>query len=311
MFWNYTRVGQVARQPCPEGSTGRVSWSCDSERLRFVPLVSPDFSQCRSSWLGRLSQQLDQLLEAPLARQQFSTRPSESLLRKLDEQVVRQVLAELGLMARTRELFGEDLKRIDIMISQVISQLKSLAALYATNGASYYSTTASNPVATLNEQLFKQVANIVSILFDLAQRNAWLELQPAESRKRLEVRFLNHLRDAGLMFASSQTGDQLQEESLSGQPLRFANLVAGVTVISSSSLLKQTSADGTTNEFNLVPQLLQMFANGKLASWQQQHSRFGDASSAARRSLDELAEQIGAEFRLPLALQKELIVNGK
>lgn len=221
MFWNYTRAGQTASQSCPAGSLGKASWFCEPERLRFRPSWSADFSQCRSVWLQRLAGQLEQLLEAPGK----TGSAAADLVRQQHEQTMRSVLNELALMARTKELFGEDLKRIDIMIGQIIAQLRSLSVSVAGSLPAFGSAAGAPPFgSSLYEELFGKLLQLVSALFELAQRNAWLEVHPGDMRRRLELRFLGHLRESGAMLAGSLVGQQPQS-------WRQPNAFAAITVI--------------------------------------------------------------------------------
>lgn len=300
LFWNLTRAGQVARQSCPDGATGRASWLCDQERLRFAPAVSPDFSQCRSIWLARLAHQLNQMLEAPGKQQQ-----SADMIRQQDEQMLRLVLGELALMARTKELFGEDLKRIDIMISQIIAQLRSLAVLFGGAG-SQNSWRPAGSLSALYEQLFGKLANILSSLFDLGQRSAWLELQPAELRRRLELRLVSHLKEAGLMLASSMTREQLAEQL---QSVKQANVAAGITVINqqnfnSNSNWRQMGSEGPASE-------LGAFQQQQPAAASVFTRPFGFNRPLELAEPGEPAQQASAEFRLQPGLASELVANGE
>ena len=55
MFWNYTLVGEVAKQPCPGGASGLARWKCvGNEQNNNLPTwypESPDLSDCKSAWL--------------------------------------------------------------------------------------------------------------------------------------------------------------------------------------------------------------------------------------------------------------------
>lgn len=232
LYWNFTRAGQSARQSCPDGSIGRASWLCDAERLRFRPAWSADFSQCKSIWLQRLANQLDSLLESASNKQQSN---NGELIRQQNEQTLRMVLNDLALMARTKDLFSEDLKRIDIMIGQIIAQLRSLSVSISAPSNSWRTSAtqqpANNPFGTLYEELFSKLVSIVSSLFDKSQRFAWLEVQPAELRRRLERRFLNHLKESGAMLAGSLSASQQLGEP--AQTWRQANVFANITVINS------------------------------------------------------------------------------
>ena len=53
LYWNWTRAGDVAIQPCPEGSTGLARWACDAHALSFRG-GQPDMSDCKSSQVSDL-----------------------------------------------------------------------------------------------------------------------------------------------------------------------------------------------------------------------------------------------------------------
>lgn len=228
LFWNATRAGQVARQACPEGSVGRASWLCDPERLRFQP-HAPDFSQCRSVWLARLAEQLNQLLEMPLAAAKLS---SGEMIREQNEQTLRSILGELLLMCKTNELFAEDLKRLDIMLSQMLAQLRSLSVLLGDSAPTWSRAggqrAAPTPLAPLYEELLAKLVAISSSLFDWAQRSAWLELADAHTRTRLELRLLAHLRDAAQLWASSL---ELAPPEQGAPLVRQANVLVSVASV--------------------------------------------------------------------------------
>lgn len=312
LYWNYTRAGSIARQACPEGSSGKVSWFCDLERIKFVPAWSPDFTQCKSNWLTRLANQLDRMLEMP-SKSQLSS--SSELLKQQNEQILKVVLNDLSLMARTKELFSEDLKRIDIMISQIITQIRSLSALYGNNLGNSWRSSSSPVVAALGtnqnsfnalyEDLFNKLVNIVSSLFDVSQKTAWLDIQPNEVRRKLEQRFLNHLKDSGILLANS--ANQLNPMIEFGiQPFRQANVFAAITVINNGLMAHQNSRFSPLNtnlmdsegnsEFSLLQQLKQ----------QQQATNLNKFTTFE----DNYNNQI-SDFKIHSMVLRELVANGK
>lgn len=311
LYWNYTRAGSIARQACPEGSSGKVSWFCDLERVKFVPLWSPDFTQCKSNWLTRLANQLDRMLEMPTKSQLSS---SSELLKQQNEQILKVVLNDLSLMARTKELFSEDLKRIDIMISQIITQIRSLSAFYGNNLGNSWRSSSSPVVAlgtnqnsfnSLYEDLFNKLVNIVSSLFDVSQKTAWLDIQPNEVRKKLEQRFLNHLKDSGILLANS--ANQLNPMIEFGiQPFRQANVFAAITVINNGLMAHQNSRFSPLNtnsmdsEGNLEFSLLQQLKQQQQATNLNKFTTFEDSYN----------NQI-SDFKIHSMVLRELVANGK
>ena len=53
LYWNWTRAGDVAIQPCPEGATGLARWACDAHAFSFHG-IQPDMSDCKSSQVSDL-----------------------------------------------------------------------------------------------------------------------------------------------------------------------------------------------------------------------------------------------------------------
>lgn len=253
LYWNYTRRGQVARQSCPDGFSGTASWTCEAQSGRFAPAWSPDFSQCRSIWIQRLALQLEQLLKWPPAASRPQQQVGDFYAGQQNEIALKALLNDLALKARTTKLFSEDLRRIDAMINQIIAHFKSLSVA-GLNSWRPQPTSSAN-LSQMYEVLLGKIVDIVSSLFDLSQRNAWLEIQPLE-RKRLEQRYLNHLRDSGLLMASSQPLAALEQ-----LPLRQANVFAGITVINSNNFNSRFQLDPDSNDFNL--QLKQLQSNAK------------------------------------------------
>lgn len=315
LYWNYTRAGSTARQACPEGSSGKTSWFCDPEKLKFSPLWSPDFTQCKSTWLARLANQLDHMLEMP-SKQQLST----EALKQQNEQILRVVLNDLALMARTKELFSEDLKRIDIMISQIITQIHSLSAVYGSASlSSWRSQSSSSSSASFNvgettsrsgsssnigpnsfnvlyEDLFNKLVNIVSSLFDVSQRSAWLDIQPNEYRRKLEQRFLNHLKDSGILLANSanQLGPIME--------FRQANVFAAITVINNG-------LTATNTRFSPLNTNLMDLVDGNDFNLQLPF-KLSNKFTTLEDNNPQMNYQL-SEFKIHTSILRELVTNGK
>lgn len=311
--WNYTRANQVARLNCPEGSSGRASWFCDPETLRFSPLWSPDFSQCKLRWLERLLGDMEKILQ----RSSSSLDSADTLLKQSND-LVRLIVNDLVLLTRTRELFSEDLKRIDQMLGQIIAQFRASQRLPLVDSTAF---------AALKEELFVKLVSIVSSLFESLQRKAWLELQPQDLRQKIELRLISYLRDSGMLLGSSSSsaaagGGAATTNLAVPQIYRQANVFAGIVDVIKPShnhnhhqhlqnpmrrefkqQLELVGPDPVTGEFKLVRQQqmqqqpMQLY--GQLMSQMQPQQQQGGGGGDF------------AEPRLDGQLVKSLISNGK
>lgn len=65
MFWNWTMVGETAKQACPGGASGLARWKCvENHQNNNLPMwfpESPDLSDCKSAWLMSLQVSLNDL----------------------------------------------------------------------------------------------------------------------------------------------------------------------------------------------------------------------------------------------------------
>lgn len=307
MHWNFTRAGTMAKQKCPDGSIGEASWLCDANRLRFWPQWSPDFSRCRLSWLERLSQQLDRMLESP------GKQAAPEMTRAQNEQILKQILNDLTLMTRSKELFSEDLERIDIMLSQILAQFRSLSVVFGSfdswRSPVLQGGARTNNFAYLFEDLFKKLVDVVSNLFDASQRSAWLEIKQASERQRLELRFLGHLKEAGLLMANV-FGASLANYQF--EPIRQPNVFAGFAVINNNGGLEFSSSMESSSPNSLVLSNSEDSNELKVQLRQSQSTGNNRFSSSQQPQLDEDGQQQTLnEFRLNLNVLRELTAKGK
>lgn len=118
-------------------------------------------------------------------------------------------------MVKTKELFSDDLGRIELMLAKIAGQLRSFSDQLGWPSSQQQ----------IFELLFTHSLKIVSSLFEPLQRAAWTELGSPELRHKLELRLLGHLRDCGLLLAGAI------ERPLERSPWREANVFASITVI--------------------------------------------------------------------------------
>jgi len=144
LFWNWTRSGDLAIQPCPGGSSGFAKWRCSSDAGWYTG--SPDLSECQSHWLTRL----------------------ETKLRKGGS--VISVSSELSGLTEIKTLYGGDLS----MITQLLQSLahKARQDLFSIANQEEKEMTAS--------QLGENTLKVGSNLLEDNQMLAWSDLEPVE-----------------------------------------------------------------------------------------------------------------------------------
>ena len=144
LFWNWTRAGELAIQPCPGGSSGFAKWRCGSDAEWYSS--SPDLGECQSHWLARLEARL-----APPA-------------------AVLAVSAELAELTAARTLYGGDL-------GLVATVLQSLAH---TARQQLFAMVQQEDKELLAAQLSEHTLKVASNLLEESQMLAWADLEPAE-----------------------------------------------------------------------------------------------------------------------------------
>jgi latrophilin 1 len=142
LYWNWTRGGDVAIQPCPRESTGLARWTCDLTSLTFTAL-QPDMSDCKSEELSDL----------------------ETRVREEDPENV--IVSTLSRLTDKLELYGGDLEAVVNILKAVLNRLQYLLQ---TKADSLY-----NKESFLQE-IFQNVLRSGSNLLKDSSRQAWMDL---------------------------------------------------------------------------------------------------------------------------------------
>jgi len=142
LFWNWTRVENMAIQPCPGGSSGFARWKCDSNGEWTSE--SPDLSECQAHWINRLESRL---------------RNGESVIK---------VSTDLAAVTETRRLYGGDILIITRLMQSLAHRLTQ----------DLLSISSLEQKDTLVTELMQNIQKTGSNLLDDYQEDAWLDLKP-------------------------------------------------------------------------------------------------------------------------------------
>lgn len=109
LFWNWTRSGEIAYQPCPPSSLGVAKWMCSNDELGYPVWFKPeaDLSGCVSNWITN----------------------SESRIKRFEEPVIN-LAYELSELTSTKILFGGDIFPIIDILNQFIHRMESGLSIY-------------------------------------------------------------------------------------------------------------------------------------------------------------------------------------
>ena len=164
LFWNWTRAGQEAIQPCPPGSSGFARWGCDAETGHWSSQY-PNLGECRSHWLRRL--------EAD-----FESRGVGKTSSRLAEFTGASILYGGDLAAAVRLL-----KRLPEKLAQELPVLQSQRAM-------------EHEASVLQDKL----AQVASDLLDQSQLLAWQDLSD-DRRSRLASVLMQAVVESSMLAA--------------------------------------------------------------------------------------------------------------
>lgn len=131
LWWNYTKIGQTATQPCPGGSKGEAKWICVRQQngpAMWVP-PKPDFSDCNSLWMINLENRL---------------RNGEGVI---------NIASELEQKIRTNTLYGGDIHHATDVLHALVGKMETIIEEF--------------PDLTKRNQILKEllIVNIIIHLF--------------------------------------------------------------------------------------------------------------------------------------------------
>ena len=171
LYWNWTRAGESAIQPCPPGTQGFARWHCDPEAV--WEFERPDLSECQAHWITRL----------------------ETRIRTGDS--VTQVASDLAAVTETRPLYGGDL----LLVSQV---MQSLAHRLRQETRAMADTEHRENLVT---ELMQSVQRTASSLLEDFQEDAWSDLRPAE-RASAGTSLILGIEENAILVADTVTNEK-------------------------------------------------------------------------------------------------------
>ena len=171
LYWNWTRAGEAAIQPCPPGTQGFARWRCGAHSATWQ-LDTPDLGECEAHWVARLDSRL---------------RGGEA---------VSKVASELAAVTESRPLYGGDLVRVAQLLAALASRLRQEVGRLAEPEARESLVTA----------LLQSVQRTASSLLEDRQEEAWTDLRPPQ-RAAAGTALLLGLQEAAHLVADTVTGE--------------------------------------------------------------------------------------------------------
>ena len=141
LFWNWTKTGDVAIKVCPQGSTGFARWACGSDGRWSSDF--PNLSECQSSWLTRMEQNLQSNTVS-----------------------LNAIAMELAASSETKILYGGDFT-VAAKIMQALAHRLS---------QELYVMASQEEKETLVAELMQSIMKTTSNLLDTQHNLAWSDL---------------------------------------------------------------------------------------------------------------------------------------
>ncbi|XP_022240024.1 adhesion G protein-coupled receptor L3-like isoform X3 [Limulus polyphemus] len=171
LFWNWTRIGQVMEQKCPDGAHGKATWTCSTSTNYWYPLT-PNFRNCSSLWFGNFVERMHAVSK--------------------HESVVN-VAEDLSRRTTKRRLYGKDIKEASFVMKGLVSATKNQPHYYSQNQ---------------KKELMQSLVKVSSNLLDRKQIESWEDLSPSKRRFSAST-LLESLEDNALSLAKAQiAGDE-------------------------------------------------------------------------------------------------------
>ena len=178
LYWNWTRAGDIAIQPCPSKATGLARWTCDPKTLSFQE-NQPDMSDCKSSAVTDL----------------------ETRVREQEHENV--IVSALERLTEKESLFGGDLEAVVNLLKAVLNRLQYLLQ---TKADSLY-----NKESFLQE-IFQNVLRTGSNLLSNQSDPSWMDLSRSR-RIKVASNLVQTLDEHALLLLSALNGPELLVES--------------------------------------------------------------------------------------------------
>ena len=181
--WPATTFDQKHSQKCPGDAIGEAHWHCSLITKSWYP-ERPDLTDCKSSWLTILKDQLTQ----------FTSNSGETAL---------EVLKELASQTLSKQLFADDLREIDFIVSEAMMRiLLRLDTNFALTNLNTF-----NNQDNLLKQLLENLVEIVSNLLTNAQDDAWIDLENSVQARQIAFKLLTSLQESALVLAKTLNQD--------------------------------------------------------------------------------------------------------
>lgn len=181
--WPATGFDQKHSQKCPGDAIGEAHWHCSLITKSWYP-ERPDLTDCKSSWLAILKDQLTQ----------YTSNGADTAL---------EVLKELASQTLSKQLFADDLREIDFIVSEAMMRvLLRLDTNFALTSLNTF-----NSQDNVLKQLLENLVEVVSNLLTNAQDDAWIDLENSVQARQIAFKLLTSLQESSLVLAKTLNQD--------------------------------------------------------------------------------------------------------
>lgn len=182
--WPATAFDQKHSQKCPGDAIGEAHWYCSLITKSWYPERQPDLTDCKSSWLAILKDQLTQ----------YTSNGADSSL---------EILKELASQTLSKQLFADDLREIDFIVSEAMMRI----LLRLDTNFALTSLNTFNSQDNLLKQLLENLVEVVSNLLTNAQDDAWIDLENSVQARQIAFKLLTSLQESALVLAKTLNQD--------------------------------------------------------------------------------------------------------
>ena len=186
ILWNWTRNGEVAIVPCPQGATGLARWSClPNQKSPFFPNWSsgqPDLSDCKSNKMSTLESQVREEVDD-------------------EEEIVSRLVK---LTHSSKNFYGGDLEAATSIMRTMANRIQ-----YSLQRMPLSVKDREDSI----ERIFQGIMRSASHLLSWSRRSSWMDLVEGQ-RMKVATNLLLSLEENAFLLADVLANQGEQGEIL-------------------------------------------------------------------------------------------------